>query len=91
MKSAQNGSRNMTILIDTNVILDILLNRQPWYTNAALIFGLSQKNIIKSYVSASAITDVFYLAQKRSDLQSCGNPIAVMFVFGYFIMRALTF
>jgi predicted nucleic acid-binding protein len=55
----------MTILIDTNVILDILLNRQPWYTNAALIFGLSQQNKIKSYVSASAITDIFYLTQKE--------------------------
>jgi predicted nucleic acid-binding protein len=55
----------MTILIDTNVILDILLNRQPWYTNAALIFGFSQQNIIKSYVSASAITDIFYLTQKE--------------------------
>ena len=65
MRSVPNGSKNMTILIDTNVILDILLNRKPWYTNAALIFGLSQQNIIKSYVSASVITDIFYLTQKE--------------------------
>jgi len=65
MKSAPSGSKNMTILIDSNVVLDILLNRQPWYTNAALIFSLSRRNIIKSYVSASAITDIFYVARKE--------------------------
>ena len=41
---------------DTNVVLDILLNRQPWYTNAALIFGLAQQKLIKSYISASTRT-----------------------------------
>jgi predicted nucleic acid-binding protein len=55
----------MTILIDTNVVLDILLHRQPWYANAALILGLSQQSKIKSYVSASAITDIFYVVQKQ--------------------------
>jgi len=55
----------MTALIDTNIVLDILLNRQPWYANAALIFGLSQNNLIKSYVSAASITDIFYIAQKE--------------------------
>ena len=61
----RNGLVNMTILIDTNVVLDILLYRQPWYTNAALIFGLTQKKRIMSYVSASAITDIFYITQKE--------------------------
>jgi len=53
----------MKVLIDTNVVLDILLHRQPWYTNAVLIFGLSKKNLIKCYVPASAITDIFFLSK----------------------------
>ena len=61
----------MTILLDTNVVLDILLNRRPWYTNAALIFGLAQQDIIKAYISASAITDLFYVTQKEQ-----GKPTA---------------
>ena len=55
----------MKVLIDSNVVLDILLHRQPWYGNAMLIYGLSQRNFIKSYVPASAITDIFYIAQKQ--------------------------
>jgi len=30
MKFAPRDSQDMTILLDTNVILDILLNRKPW-------------------------------------------------------------
>ena len=65
MKSVPNGSKNMTILIDSNIALDILLNRQPWYEKAALIFSLTRRSIVKSYVSASAITDIFYVAKKE--------------------------
>jgi len=54
----------MKVLIDTNVALDILLNRQPGYTNAALIFSLTKQNSIISYISASAITDISYIAKK---------------------------
>jgi hypothetical protein len=45
MKSAPKDSKNMAILFDTNVVLDVLLERQPWHTEAALIFGFSEKNL----------------------------------------------
>jgi len=65
----------MNLLLDTNVVLDILLNRQPWYTDAALIFGLSQQNLIKSYISASSITDIFYVAQKEQGKNAAKEAI----------------
>jgi predicted nucleic acid-binding protein len=65
----------MTILLDTNVVLDILLNRQPWYTNAALIYGLAQQNLIRGYISVSAITDIFYIAQKEQGKNAAKEAI----------------
>ena len=53
------------ILIDTNIALDILLNRHPGYTHAAVIFSMIRQKTIESYISASAVTDIFYLAQKN--------------------------
>jgi len=55
----------MTLLLDTNVILDILLNRKPWHEDASLLYVLAQRNMITGYVSASSITDVFYVTQKE--------------------------
>jgi len=51
----------MTVLIDTNVILDVLLNREQFLEKSSHIILLSEKKIIDGYVSASAITDIFYI------------------------------
>jgi predicted nucleic acid-binding protein len=55
----------MNILIDTNIVLDILLQREPHYKNAARIIVLSEKGYIQSFLSASAVTDIFYIARKE--------------------------
>jgi len=78
----------MRILIDTNVALDILLQRQPWYTNAALVFSFAQRNYIESYISASAITDIFYVAEK--DLGKSGARAAMKILLQFFRPATVT-
>jgi len=53
----------MKVLIDTNVALDILLNRRDFADSIAVI-ELAEKGDVVGYISASAITDIFYLSQK---------------------------
>jgi len=52
------------ILIDTNVVLDYMLHR-PDYFNAMNIYLLAEQKYITGYISASAITDIFYLAKGK--------------------------
>jgi len=52
----------MKVLIDTNVALDILLKRQD-YPNAEIVYSLAEKNQIACFISASAITDIFFLSK----------------------------
>jgi predicted nucleic acid-binding protein len=54
----------MKLLIDTNIVLDVLLNRQPYCHDSAKIIILSENEIVESYISASAITDIYYITQK---------------------------
>jgi predicted nucleic acid-binding protein len=55
----------MKILIDTNVVIDILLKREPYYEDAILISILLEKKILEGYISASAITDIYYIINKN--------------------------
>ena len=55
----------MNVLIDTNVVLDQLVKREPFYKDAERIRVLSEKGYINSYVSASAVTDIYYVARKE--------------------------
>ncbi len=54
----------MRLLIDTNVILDVLLNRTEFVQDAANILKLTDEDFQK-YVSASAITDIYYIAYRE--------------------------
>ena len=54
----------MKVLIDTNIILDYALIRQPFYGLADRIFVLIEQGQIEGYVSASTFTDLFYILRK---------------------------
>ena len=54
----------MKILIDANIALDVLLERQPFYVSGIQILGLS-KSGIELYISASTITDLYYIIKKE--------------------------
>lgn len=54
----------MKFLIDTNIILDVLLKREPFYMEGVKVFNLSKEDNISLYVSASSITDIYYIANQ---------------------------
>lgn len=54
----------MQVLIDTNIILDVLLNREPFVQNAVKILKIPESKVYK-FVSASAITDIYYIAYQQ--------------------------
>ena len=55
----------MKLLIDTNFILDIILERQPFYSNSVKVLSLAKKEDVEEYISASAVTDVSYLLYRQ--------------------------
>jgi len=65
----------MKVLIDTNVILDVILKRQPFYDFSAKVLELADKGV-EEYISASAVTDIFYLAYR--DLKDRDKVIGLM-------------
>lgn len=54
----------MKVLFDTNIILDLLLDRQPFCENSEKVIDLSATKLLEGYVSASAITDIYYIAYR---------------------------
>lgn len=55
----------MRILIDTNVILDILLKREPFFEASYGALKQTMVNDSECLVSAAAVTDIFYLLRKE--------------------------
>ncbi len=54
----------MKVLLDTNIVLDYILERQDFVENARQIFRLAYDKKIEAYFSANTITDIFYIVRK---------------------------
>ena len=55
----------MTVFLDSNIILDILLKNADFYEESKKVLELSDSKTIDFYVSAASITDIFYILNKR--------------------------
>ncbi|GHT48743.1 twitching motility protein PilT [Spirochaetia bacterium] len=54
----------MVALIDTNVIIDALVNREPFAAKACALLSLCAKNYFLGYFAAHTIPDIFYILRK---------------------------
>ena len=54
----------MKILCDTNIILDVLLERQPFVEDSYKVLSLCEEHRLEGFVSASSVTDIYYLVRK---------------------------
>ena len=55
----------MKVLLDTNIIIDIALERQPYFTNSETVLAFVEQGQIEGYISASTISDLYYLIRKQ--------------------------
>lgn len=58
----------MKVLLDTNIILDYLLKRDPFFENARIIFKWAYQNKNCAFISATSITDIFYIVKKSQNV-----------------------
>ncbi|MBW4443741.1 MAG: PIN domain-containing protein [Plectolyngbya sp. WJT66-NPBG17] len=54
----------MKILIDTNVVLDLLLEREPFVETAIALFEQIEQGKLEGSIAATTITNIFYIIRK---------------------------
>jgi predicted nucleic acid-binding protein len=65
----------MKALIDTNIIIDWLAVREPFAKTSKEIVRLAEKGIIEGIISASSVTDIFYIQNKDKGYEKALNEI----------------
>jgi len=53
----------MKILFDTNVILDVLLERKPFVKSALYLLSKVERSEINGFLCATTITTIYYLTK----------------------------
>lgn len=54
----------MTVFLDSNIILDILMNNEEFYKESKTLLSLADNGFVDFFISASSITDIYYIANK---------------------------
>ena len=52
------------VRFDTNTIIDVLLARNEFARSSSDALRLAERKLIKGYVSAASMTDIYYIVQK---------------------------
>lgn len=52
------------VLLDTNVVLDVLLDRQPWSPKATQIWQAHLAGRVEAHLIATSLTNIFYVSRK---------------------------
>ena len=58
-------SSRLTLLLDTNVVLDVILARAPWDAEAVLLFDTIARGRASGWVASHALTTVHYIVERE--------------------------
>jgi predicted nucleic acid-binding protein len=67
----------MRVLLDTNVVLDVLLQREPWQAEAAMLWQAVDAGQLTAYLTASTLTDIFYVARRLTDVARARQAVQI--------------
>ena len=83
----------MVLLIDADIILDVLLNRQEFVTDSSMIWKLCETGKAKGYVSALTFANLVYIMRKQLDpatIEDIFRKLNLIFDFTDFSVSDLT-
>jgi predicted nucleic acid-binding protein len=65
----------LKILLDTNIVIDVLMDRMPFSESATELFSKVEDGTIIGYLCSTTITTVYYLASKTVGAQRAQEEI----------------
>ena len=84
------------ILIDTDVILDLFFDREPFSEDASKILSLCEKGELKGFVTPIMLSNIYYLLRKTAkhekiieSLKSLLNIVSVVMINKEIVLNAL--
>jgi len=54
----------MKVLLDVNVVLDVVLQRQEWLAEAQAIWDGAEAGTLECCLPSSSVTDIFYITRR---------------------------
>ena len=86
----------MRVLLDTNVVLDAILRREPFSEEAEKVLRLLATGAADGFIAAQALTDIYYIIRKalteqqtREAIRNLSAVLSVVDLYGDDCLAAL--
>ena len=65
----------MKALLDLNVLLDVIQNRQPHYADSARVLSSARSGEFEALIPFHVVTTIFYLVERAQDTTTAGHAV----------------
>ena len=65
----------MKIAIDTNIVLDMLAKREPFFKQSQAVIQLVAERKLEGAITANSVTDVYYILRKHLDSETAKTSL----------------
>jgi len=68
----------MRVFVDTNVLLDVLANREPFYKESATVWTLAEQGKVRGLVSTLSFSNIYYIVRRLKDRRAAFRAIILL-------------
>jgi len=68
----------MRIFVDTNLLLDVLAKREPFYPAAARVWTMAETGACEALISAISFNNVFYIVRKARGAATARQALVLL-------------
>lgn len=68
----------MRVFVDTNVLLDVLARREPFYSDAVRVWSLAERGRIEGLISVISFNNIYYVVRRASNRKSADRSLHLL-------------
>jgi predicted nucleic acid-binding protein len=68
----------MTVFIDTNVLLDVLAEREGFYLDAMQVWTLAESGHLDAHISAISFNNCYYIVRRHADKANAESAVRLL-------------
>jgi predicted nucleic acid-binding protein len=68
----------VNVLVDTNILLDVLARREPFYADSARVWTLAETSEIAGFASTLSLANLFYLLRRTKGQRAARKAVSIL-------------
>jgi len=68
----------MRVFVDTNVLIDVIAKRKPFYADSATIWTLAEQGQVTGVAAAISFTNIYYIVRRLEDTKKARRALHLL-------------